>query len=266
MTTPESANAKPAKSRGIAFAHFAFMTALVTPLFLLAVMMLSHLGYISYDLGFKTLTLGVAPKLALAAMAIGGLSLLISLFMAPGRCGPWALAAVTITGIVLAGFYGYQKALKINPPIGDVATNWDDPVTFSEALVTERGPGARPIEDLPRVPRNESMDWGGKTIPEINAQYCPGARSITHKPGLTAEQIATMLRANDYIVFGTGDWRVEATYQDNFFGFKSDVVVRIDPTRIDLRSVGRYPMPDLGGNCRRVVDLIHKIEALQPQT
>ena len=251
-----------ARKKGLAFAHFAFMVSLVTPLFLLGVMMLSHLGYISYDLGFKTLTLSLAPKMALGAVAVSGLSLLISLFMAPGRYGPWALAAVAITGAVLGGFYWYQKALKAHPPIGDVATYWERPLTFSDKLVEARGPEARPIEDLPRIPRNESMDWGGKTIPEINATTCPAARTITKKEGVTAEQIVAMLKANDYIVFGSSDWRVEATWQDNFYGFKSDIVIRLDPGRIDVRSVGRYPMPDLGGNCRRVVDIIHKIEAL----
>lgn len=258
--TTKAHSSKPKK--GLAFAHFAFMVALVTPLYLLGVMMACHLGYLDYDIGFKTLTLMVAPKLALGAIAVAGLSLLISLFRAPGRYGPWAFAAVLISAAVLCGFYAYQKTLKANPPIGDVATNWDAPVTFSDKLVEARGPGARRVEDLPRVPRNESMDWGGKTIPEINAQYCPQARTITKKQGVTAERIAAMLTANDYVVFGTSDWRVEATYQDNFFGFKSDVAIRLDPQGIDVRSVGRYPMPDLGGNCRRVVDIIHKIEAL----
>ncbi|MBW8881853.1 MAG: DUF1499 domain-containing protein [Asticcacaulis sp.] len=253
---------KVEKKKGLAFAHFAFMVSLVTPLFMLGVMMACHLGYLSYYLGFKTLTLGLAPKMALGAMAVAGLSLLISLFMAPARCGPWALAAILVTGAVLGGFYWYQMALKNNPPIADVATDWETPLTFSDKLIAERGPDARPVEDLPRVPRNESMEWGGKTVPEINADRCPAARSITKKEGLTADQIADMLKANDYVVFGRSDWRVEATYQDNFYGFKSDVVVRLEPGRIDIRSVGRYPMPDLGGNCRRVVDIIHKIEAL----
>ncbi|ESQ89081.1 hypothetical protein ABAC460_13510 [Asticcacaulis sp. AC460] len=251
-----------AKKKGLAFAHFAFMVSLVTPLFLLGVMMASNLGYISYDLGFRALTLNLAPKMALGAMAVAGLSLLISLFMAPGRLGPWALAAVVITGGVLGGFWWYQKALKANPPIGDVATNWERPVTFSTRLIEQRGRDARPIEDLPRVPRNESMDWGGKTIPEINALTCPRARTITKKEGVTAEKVVAMLKANNYVVTGSADWRVEATYQDPFYGFKSDVVIRLDPNGIDIRSVGRYPMPDLGANCRRVVDLIHKIEAL----
>ncbi|ESQ74447.1 DUF1499 domain-containing protein [Asticcacaulis sp. AC402] len=259
---PTSGHKQTNKKKGLSFAHFAFMVSLVTPLFLLGVMMASNLGYISHDLGFKTLTLNLAPKMAMGAMVVSGLSLLISLFMAPGRCGPWALAAVVLTGSLLGGFWWYQKALKANPPIGDVATNWERPVSLSGKLIEARGADARPVEDVPRVPRNESMDWGGKTIPEINALACPRARTITKKEGVTSQKVVAMLKANDYVVFGSADWRVEATYQDPFYGFKSDVVIRLDPNGIDIRSVGRYPMPDLGSNCRRVIDLIHKIEAL----
>lgn len=258
---PLSTQPKP-KKKGLAFAHFAFLVALVTPLFLLGVMMATNLGYLGYDLGFKVLTLGFAPKLAVGAMAVAGLSLLISLFMAPRRCGLWAFSAVVITAGVLGGFWWYQQALRAHPPIGDVATDWDRPVTFSSKLIEARGVDARPIEDLPRVPRNDSMEWGGKTVAEINAMTCPGARPVTKREGVTADRIVAMLKADDFVVTGRSDWRVEATYQDPFYGFKSDVVIRLDPGRIDIRSVGRYPMPDLGENCRRVTDLVRKIEAL----
>ena len=39
-------------------------------------------------------------------------------------------------------------------------------------------------------------------------------------------------------------------------------MVRLDPTGIDVRSISRYDMPDLGDNCRRVTDIVNKIKAL----
>ena len=250
-----------AHKKGWAFAHLAFIVSALVALYLVLVMMATHLGYVSEDLGFKTLTLSYGPKLVVAALAISGLSLLISLFMSPGRRAFWALAAVVLAGGMMGGFYAYQKALRAYPPIADVATNWDRPLSFSDKMIADRGPDALPVEDLPRVPRNESMEWGGKTVADINDSTCPGARTILNK-AVTEDQIVAILQAQHYIIFGHAPWRVEATYQDSFYGFRSDVVVRIDPRSIDVRSISRHDMPDLGGNCRRVTQIVEKIRGL----
>lgn len=252
------------RKKGFAFAHLAFMVSAITALFLLGTMMITHLGYISLDLGFKTLTLGIGPRMTMAALVVAALSLLISLFMCPTRCAPWAIAAVAVSGSILGGYAWYHKLLKDYPPIADVATNWDRPLSYSDKLVAQRGKDALPIEDLPRVPRNESLDWGGKTVAAINEATCPAAKTIDNLV-ITEDQIpaiVNMLKQNHYTVFGTSPWRVEATYQDNFYGFKSDIVIRIDPRSVDVRSISRYNIPDLGANCRRVTEIVQKIRAM----
>jgi uncharacterized protein (DUF1499 family) len=261
---PAETSAVKTKKRGFAFAHLAFMVSVITALFLLGVMMVTHLGYVSMDMGFKTLTLGIGPRMAMAALALSGLSLLISLFMCPTRCAPWAFAAVLISGGILGGYAWYNKLLKDYPPIADVATNWDRPLSFSDKLMAKRGADALAVEDLPRVPRNESLDWGGKTVAAINEATCPAAKTIGELV-ITEDQIpaiVTVLKNMNYTVFGTSPWRMEATYQDNFYGFKSDIVIRIDPRSVDVRSVGRYNMPDLGANCRRVTEIVQAIRAM----
>ncbi len=256
------ADKTPKKKKGTAFAHIAFTIALIVPLFLLGTMMATHLGFIPTDLGVRTLALGVGPKLAMAALAISGLSLLISMFMAPRRYAPWALAAALISGGIMGGYSLYHRQLKAYAPIADVATSWSPAVTLSDKLIEARGDGAKAVEDLPRVPRNESMEWGGKTIPAINDATCPGARTV-HRKDISSDQVEAFFKADkSYTVFGTAPWRIEATHQDNFFGLKADVVVRLDPTGIDVRSISRYDMPDLGDNCRRVTDIVNKIRAL----
>ena len=247
--------------KGLAFAHIAFIGSVLAALYLLLVMMITHLGYVSDEVGFKVLTLNYGPKVAMAALVLSGLSLLIAMFMAPGRTAIWALGAVVIAGGIMGGFFAYQKALRTFPPISDVATDWDRPLSFSEKMIADRGKDSVEVEDLPRVPRNESMEWGGKTIADINQTTCPGAHTVMNK-AVTADQIADLLKAQHYTVFGTAPWRVEATYQDNFYGFQSDVVVRIDPRSIDVRSIGRYDLPDLGGNCRRVTRLVKAIREM----
>lgn len=250
-----------ASKKGLGFAHFAFFVALLAGLYLLGVMFATRLGYISQDFGFKTLTLNVGPRIAVGALAISGLSLLISLFMAPVRCGLWALLAVLVSGGLMGGFFLYQKALHIFPPIHDVATDWDRPLSFSNKLMKERGESSALVEELPRVPRNESFEWGGKTVGDINQLSCPAAKTVRNKV-VTEAQVAQILRDEHYNLQPMAQGYVEATYRDNFYGFLSDVVVRVEPGRVDVRSVSRYDMPDLGGNCRRVTTIVQKIRAL----
>ncbi|MDI7774447.1 DUF1499 domain-containing protein [Asticcacaulis sp. EMRT-3] len=246
----------------LSLAQVALVLSLLLPLVLFVIMMATHIGYLDYKLGFMTLTLNYGSKLAMIILGISGLSLLISLFMAPVRYGPWALAAVVISGAVLGGYALYDRALKTYPPIYDVSTNWDRPLSMSDKLLADRGPDALPVEDAPRVPANESVDWGGKTVASINAATCPDARTLKVRD-ITADQIVAMLKAShNYQVFGVAPWRVEATYQDNFYGFKSDLVIRIDPDGIDLRSVDRENPRDLGGNCRRIVAILKKLKAM----
>ncbi len=250
-----------AKKGGFAFAHLAFCVALIPLVFVVAAMMATHIGTLDVDTGIRLLTLRIGPKLAMGALALAVVSLLISLFKDHARYGLWALAAVIVSGGVTAGYFAYERLLKQFPPIADVATNWDTPLDFSDKLMAERGPKSMPVVDMPRVPREQSMEWGGKTIAQINAVTCPGARGLPGKH-VSEDAVADMLTANHYVVFGRAPWRVEATYQDNFFGLKSDVVIRLDPERIDVRSTGRDDLPDLGGNCRRVSDLVAKIRNL----
>jgi fatty-acyl-CoA synthase len=58
--------------------------------------------------------------------------------------------------------------------------------------------------------------------------------------------------------------RIEATATSFWYGFKDDVLVRIRPegggSRVDLRSVSRVGLSDLGANCERITELV---EALQ---
>ncbi|ESQ80411.1 DUF1499 domain-containing protein [Asticcacaulis sp. YBE204] len=256
----ETHPAPKTRKKGFAFAHLALIISLIAPLTLLAAMLSTSVGYLSYDLGFNQIALDYVPKIATTAMIICALSLLISIFMAPRTYGPWALSSVIISGGLLAGYYAYETRLKAYPPIHDVSTNWERTVTFSTKLVEARGPDANPIEDDPFVPNTVSYEWRGQSISAVNAQTCPNAISIQGKPK-NAEAVAQILKDEGYVVFGRSEWRVEATYEDPFWGLKSDVVVRIEPDKTDIRSVSREEVADLGGNCRRVLTLLSRIRS-----
>jgi len=250
------------RKRGLALAPVAFVFSLFAPLTYLSAMLATGVGYIGYDLGFNTIALDYVPKIATLSMFVSALSLLISVFKAPKTWGPWALASVIVSGGVLAGYYAYELRLKSNPPVHEVATDWDRPVTFSSKLMAARGPQANPVEDSPYIGHNASYEWAGQTVASINAQTCPRAHSIQGPPK-SAEQVARILKDQGYVVFGRSDWRVEATWEDPFWSVKSDIVVRLDPDKTDIRSVSREEAVDLGGNCKRVTALIEKLKSVK---
>lgn len=251
---------KPPKKGGFGISQLAFLVSALVPLFLLGVMMATHSKLLSVETGFTNLTLSLGPKLALGALSFALLSLLISLFKAPQKYGPWAIAATLVAGATVYGFYAYQQALKKNPPITEVATNWDRPLSFTNALMQKRGRQAVAVEDMPFVAKNESMHWGGRSVADINADTCPGAKTFP-KGDLTAEKTIKVLREMGLTIFGVSDWRVEAQYQDKLFGFTSDVVVRLDPQSVDIRASRREAIPDVGENCRLVTQMVANLKA-----
>jgi len=247
------------RKKGLALAPIAFVFSLFAPLTYLSAMLATGVGYIGYDLGFNTIALDYVPKIGTVAMMLSAISLLVSVFKAPRVWGPWALAATVVSGGVLAGYYAYEIRVKSNPPIHDVATDWDRPVTFSAKLIGARGPEANPVEDSPYVGRNATYEWAGQTVAAINAQTCPRAHSLSGRPK-SADQVARILKDQGYVVFGRSDWRVEATWEDPLWGVKSDIVVRLDPDKTDIRSVSREELVDLGGNCKRVTALLDRLK------
>jgi uncharacterized protein (DUF1499 family) len=57
--------------------------------------------------------------------------------------------------------------------------------------------------------------------------------------------------------------RIEATATTRWFGFKDDVVIRIAPSdgngsRVDIRSVSRVGLSDVGTNARRIRTFLKK--------
>jgi len=52
------------------------------------------------------------------------------------------------------------------------------------------------------------------------------------------------------------DGRIEAVAESFWFGFKDDVIVRVRPdgagSRVDLRSISRVGVSDLGANAKRI--------------
>jgi uncharacterized protein (DUF1499 family) len=252
------ASKPPSKVAGLALT--ALVVSFLTPLFIVIAMLATAGGQLDYEMGFKTLTLGLAPNMSVIAFGFCLLVLLIAIFKDPKRSGLLALVATLISGGLLGGFYAYGEALKAYPPIADVATDWSRPVTLSNALIKARGPQALAVEDDPTVSVDASIKWARKRIADINAATCPGATPIRRH--LDEAAVRKVLEGMGYTITGSAPWRIEALYTDPFFGFEADMVIRLDPDRTDARSISRRQQNDIGGNCARVTKVMSALRKL----
>jgi fatty-acyl-CoA synthase len=216
----------------------------------------TKLGLWSWKLGFGAVMvrgpfgIGWAPALAMLAIAAAVIGVIVSI-----RAGLWrrSLAALIISLATMGAFIYMGGQAKKAPPIHDVATDWREPLMFSDAVMKARGPEANPVEANPTAP-------DGKPISDVNEQTCAGAKPVLlAKPqadAYAAAKAAVTAAGLDIVTDQPELGLIEAVATSFWYGFKDDLMVRVQPdgsgSRIDIRSVSRVGMSDLGANCKRV--------------
>jgi hypothetical protein len=146
-------------------------------------------------------------------------------------------------------------AAKNLPRIHDITTDMETPPAFVAVL---------PL----RKEAPNSAIYGGKALSEEQKRGYPDL-----KPGLIPQvgdqAFQTALQAAnkmgwDIVEANSSEGRIEATDTTFWFGFKDDIVIRITPqgvsSRIDLRSVSRVGISDVGTNAKRIREYFKTLE------
>jgi uncharacterized protein (DUF1499 family) len=208
-----------------------------------------------FRLGFKLL------EYALYAAAAGILVALIAAFFAR-RVKP-RLVMINLLAIVVAGafvgFLGNQiRIARTMPRIHDVATNLDDYPRFyrltvrADNLESVPDMGRRELAALPPRERWKAVhrEFYGDIAP-IRVPW-PVEETITRARRLAEE------RGWQIVTFDPANGILEAVDTSFFFRFKDNIVVRARPvnegggTIVDMRSISRVGVSDIGVNARRV--------------
>jgi len=245
-----AANALPAWSGG--------RLVLGMALIALSLGLLSGLGHRWQWWSFRTGFL-VLKWAAYGAIVILLLSAIGMYRARPGRGRPGFgrnLLAFLLSG-VLAGIpaLGLYRAKQV-PRIHDISTDTGNPPLFVTLL---------PL----RLETPNGAAYGGldvaiqqqKAYPEIDTLLMTDAPAATFDKALsTAKTLRWEIVAADAEAL-----RIEATDTTFWFGFKDDIVIRIRPmdtgSRLDIRSMSRVGLSDVGANAariRRYIDLIRK--------
>lgn len=212
-------------------------------------------------LAFRVFFYGAQLGIGLAALGL--LSLVYFLFKKNSR--PLKQLGLTvfgglfplITALVVVGPGGFSR-----PMIHDISTDTENPPEFVMAKTL-------------RSADENSLDYAGEEIAQKQREAYPDIEPLTVRtdPAETLALVAetanklgwTLINSDE----GTSDPEnghatLEAYEQTKIFGFIDDVSVRItrvaEGSRIDVRSVSRVGLGDLGANAARIQRFLNKIK------
>ena len=231
-------------------------------------------GLIDWRLGLGTMVMGLGAPLTGLAALVALVALVLALWKGPR--GQWwkAALALAIPAAILAGLLSVRAQGESVPPIHDVATDTADPPAFSQRVIDLRaGLEANPLNDY-ATPLGQLEPWsarmsdspeGAKSHADLIAQNYGDLAPITYSAAQSEAAIAVKMAMEDIgltdVVVASDGSRVEGVAETLAFGFRDDVVARIRDGRIDLRSVSRVGLSDLGYNAARIRELAAVIEA-----
>jgi uncharacterized protein (DUF1499 family) len=146
-----------------------------------------------------------------------------------------------------------QEAKRL-PAIHDITTDGQDPPAFV-ALLPAR-----------QASRNGAAYGGAAVYAKQQAGYPDVEPLVIAAPPREAMQRAIdAARAMGWEIAASDEasGRIEATARTTWFGFLDDVIVRIRPqgegSRVDVRSVSRVGVSDVGANAKRVREFLRRL-------
>lgn len=184
----------------------------VAPLTLLVSIYGTRLGYFDIATGYGEIGLKLLPILSWVSLGAGALACL--LLIRDRSAWPMAVSGLVL-GMIMVGGVAYHTR-SFGPAPRDVTTNADDVPAFAGRLALER--------------RN-------MRAPQHVSQTCEGLAPINSQ--LAYESVAWGLDRAGVTVMGASPFRVDGWTEDNLYGVRHDVTVRIRPGRTDVRVSGR---------------------------
>jgi uncharacterized protein (DUF1499 family) len=203
----------------------------------------SRLGWWEFRSGFAMMRWAVYLGLGASVLA---LLLLIVPRTRRGHAGALVFGLVLGLAASAMPLYGLLQARSL-PKIHDITTDTQHPPAF-EAVLALRANAANAAE------------YGGPEIAVKQAEAYPDIRTqhLDVAPVDAFNKVEQVARGMgwDIVAADAAAGRLEATDTTFWYGFKDDVVVRIEPeaagSRIDVRSVSRVGLSDVGKNAKRI--------------
>ena len=211
-------------------------------------------------------SLATPAALNLIGVCIAGLLIAIAIAVASivriwfgGQTGAaQAFAAIFIACIGLAVPVYYLSHAVLLPPLTEVETSPEEPLDFT-MLAAQRPADANPITEPDAAAVEAQVEAYPDIGPMVIERSAPEVFSIVHE---AVERLGWTV-ALDEAPGETGIGRIEANDRTLIMGFTDDVLIQIkgDDAHaiVDVRSVSRYGLHDLGANAARIRRLFEEV-------
>ena len=208
--------------------------------------------------------LGTAFTWIIPGSAILGLiatALAVTCWFAERKSGGKGTKKATVAlvlGIAVVGTVGYwfNEAMQY-PPIHDITTDIENPPTFKKITALRAdAPNDTTYGD------QEKADLQRKHYPDIKPVVLDMAYEKAFDKAVSA---AKEMGWEQIVTADQPSGRIEAVDKLAWFGFKDDIVIRVDTvdssskTQIDVRSVSRIGRGDIGVNAQRIRDYLELV-------
>ncbi len=248
-TEAPSMGAKIARGLGA----FALGGSLLAILIALGGLTLARYDLIDKLSGFRAFMTMMWPA---GVLAIAALLALIIGFVVKGGGRRWkaGLALVLSAGLVLVMYTQVVMPASKAPPIHDVTTDLNNMPQFIALDVEPVSTGPFSEEEWRAFHTDAYSDVEPILINRSPSEVLAAARVLMEQRGWTVAEKQPI------------EEQLEATAYAGYLRFRDDVVVRVTPvmdgsTRVDMRSVSRVGVSDLGYNAKRIRDFLKDLSA-----
>lgn len=209
-----------------------------------------RLGLWSHYTGFALVFTGIV--LAVIVVVLGVATLVFSVTRHRPVDRTPAVVGIVASVLVL-GWMGIQYTKAISSVLtNDIATDRDDPPAFDH-IVSLRGVGANPLDYTEEEAQSQADGY-----PDIAGIRTSGSRADSFGKAVAIARELGWEIVNEDPEAGL----VEATDRTFWFGFVDDIAIRIrddgSDIAIDLRSVSRVGLSDLGVNAARIRSFLER--------
>lgn len=193
-----------------------------------------------------------------AVLVLGVVALLLSLVGLASSARKGMAVAGVILGLIAAGLPAKSIYTAKHSPIHDVSTDTGNPPQFVAAMPLRVA--AEAVNSTDYDARTAQLQK--ETYPDI------GPLHLALPPAQALGRALAAARGMGWEIVASdpAQGRIEATATTFWFGFKDDVVVRVEAegtgSRVDVRSLSRIGRSDVGANAQRIRAYFEKVKAI----
>lgn len=223
----------------------------------LVVLILSILGsrleLVHFGIAVRGMALAALVGVAAALLSAVGLVLTL---VTSRRGARVAMVGLVVSLLVAAPVVQTMLVSTKVPRIHDITTDLDNPPAF-KAVLPLRGETSNPLD------RTEPADLAEQqraAYPDI------ATLDLRQHPGKVFEAALRAAKASDWEIVSAdpATGMIEAVATTPVMAFKDDVAIRVTATDtgtvVDMRSVSRVGMSDLGANANRIRTYLHALK------